>query len=151
MWLCDCYIVLVLLVGWFDCIVLCEGDVVVEGDIVVMLMFVLLLLLDECSLCELCVCVEVVQVNVQWVMVCVEGVKVVVLQVVNEVCCSEELVVQGFVVFIKFEIDCFVLQVVQKDQDVVFVECYVVVYDVDQVCVVLSVVQCEGNGLVFVL
>ena len=137
----DRYVVSAPLAGLLDRIVLREGDAVAANAVVATLTPVLSPMLDERTLREQQVRIEIAQANVARVAARVEGAQVALLQARNETARSEQLARQGFVSETKLDTDRLALQAAQKDLDAAVQERHVAGHEVEQARAALLAVQ----------
>lgn len=148
----DRYVVSAPLAGRLGRIALREGDVVAAGDVVATLTPMLSPLLDERTLRELRVRVEIARANVERAAARNERARVAVQQARNEAFRTEELARQGFVSATKLETDRLATAAAQKELDAAVAEQHVAGHEVEQARAALSMVEHAGAaGRSFVL
>jgi HlyD family secretion protein len=148
----DRYVLSAPLAGLLDRIALREGDAVAANAVVATLTPVLAPMLDERTLREQQVRVEVAQANVARVAARVGGAQVAVQQARNEVTRSEQLAGQGFVSPTKLETDRLAVQAAQKDLEAAVQEGHVAAHEVEQArAALLAVRRKPGSGGAFEL
>ncbi len=137
----DRYIVSAPLAGLLTRITLREGDAVEADAVVATLQPVLSPMLDERTLREQQVRVDIAEAQVLRVNARVEGTKVALLQANNEVQRSEQLARQGFVSPTKLETDRLAALAAQKDLDAAHEERHVAGHEVEQARAALLAVR----------
>lgn len=137
----DRYVVSAPLAGLLTRISLREGDAVAANAVVATLTPVLSPMLDERTLREQQVRVEIAEAQAQRANARVEGAKVAVLQAKNESQRSEQLARQGFVSPTKLETDRLALLAAQRDLDAANEERHVAGHEVEQARAALSAVR----------
>ena len=142
----DRYVISAPLAGMLTRIALREGDAVEAGAVVATLMPVLSPLLDERTLREQQVRVEIAQAQVQRVQARVEGARVALEQARNEARRSEQLSRQGFVSPTKLETDRLAALAAQKDLEAAIEERRVADHEVEQAKAALLAVQRPDAG-----
>jgi len=135
------YIVSAPLAGLLTRITLREGDAVDANAVVATLRPVLSPMLDERTLREQQVRVEITEAQVQRVKARVEGARVALLQAKNELQRSEELARQGFVSPTKLETDRLAALAAQKELDAAIGERNVAGHEVEQARAALMAVR----------
>lgn len=140
------YVVSAPLAGLLTRITLREGDAVDAGAVVATLTPVLPPMLDERTLREQQVRLEITEAQVQRVNARVEGAKVALLQARNEVQRSEQLARQGFVSPTKLETDRLAALAAQKDLDAANEEFHVAGHEVEQARAALAAVRGSGRS-----
>lgn len=137
----DRYVISAPLAGLLDRITLREGDVVKADDVLATLTPVLSPLLDERSLRDQRLRVEIAQANVQRAQARIERARVALQQARNEVARSEQLARQGFVAATKLDTDRLSAQAAQKELDAAVEEHHVAGHEVEQARSALVAVQ----------
>ena len=137
----DRYVVSAPLAGLLARIALREGDSVEAGAVVATLTPALSPLLDERTVREQQVRVEITQAQVQRVIARVEGAKVALLQARNDLQRSEQLARQGFVSPTKLDTDRLGVAAAQKDLDAAGEERHVADHEVEQARAALMAVR----------
>jgi len=135
------YVVSAPLAGLLTRITLREGDAVDADAVVATLTPVLSPMLDERTLREQRVRVEITEAQVQRVDARIEGAKVALLQASNELQRSEQLARQGFVSATKLEADRLAALAAQKELDMATEERHVAGHEVDQARAALLAVR----------
>src|SRR6185436_6538637 len=128
----DRYVVSAPLAGLLTRIALREGDAVTAGAVVATLTPVLSPMLDERTLREQRVRVEITEAQVQRAGARIEGAKVALLQAKNDMARSEQLARQGFVSPTKLETDRLAALAAQKELDAANEELHVARHEVEQ-------------------
>jgi HlyD family secretion protein len=147
----DRYVVSAPLAGLMGRIALREGDAVQAGTPVATLMPALSPMLDERTLREQRVRVEIAEANVQRVEARIERARVALLQARNEVQRSEQLARQGFVAATKLETDRLAEEAAQKEVDAAVQEHHVAGHEVEQARAAVAAVQRGSGARAFVL
>jgi HlyD family secretion protein len=137
----DRYVVSAPLAGLLTRIALREGDAVTAGAVVATLTPVLSPMLDERTLREQRVRVEITEAQVQRAGARIEGAKVALLQARNDMARSEQLARQGFVSPTKLETDRLAALAAQKELDAANEERHIAGHEVDQARAALLAVQ----------
>ncbi len=147
----DRYVVSAPLAGLLNRIALREGDTVQPDAVLATLTPMLSPMLDERTLREQQVRVEIAQANVQRVNARIEGARVALQQARNEVQRSEQLAKQGFVSPTKLETDRLAALAAQKELDAAAEERHVATHEVEQARAALLAVQRPDGGRSFAL
>lgn len=148
----DRYVVSAPLAGLLDRIALREGDAVAANDVVATLTPVLSPMLDERTLREQQLRVEIAQANVARVAARVEGARVALQQAANAAARSEQLARQGFVSETRLDSERLAVQAAQKDLEAAVQERHVAGHEVEQARAALLAVQRRpGAGRAFEL
>jgi HlyD family secretion protein len=147
----DRYVVSAPLAGLLTRITLREGDAVEAGAVVAALTPVLPPLLDERTLREQQVRVDIAQAQVQRVAARVEGARVQLEQARNEQRRSEQLAKQGFVSPTKLDTDRLAALAAQKELEVAIEERHVAGHEVEQAKAALLAVQRPAASRSFAL
>jgi HlyD family secretion protein len=137
----DRYVISAPLAGLLTRITLREGDAVDEHAVVATLTPVLSPMLDERTLREQRLRVEITEAQVQRVNARIEGAKVALLQAKNEAQRSEQLARQGFVSPTKLETDRLAALAAQKELDAANEERHVAGHEVEQARAALMAVR----------
>ena len=137
----DRYVVSAPLAGLLSRVDLREGDEVAADAVVATLTPVLAPMVDERTLREQQLRVEVAEAQVQRVNARIERARVAVLQATNDVKRSEQLATQGFVSATKLETDRLSLLAAQKEVDAAREEEHVAGHEVEQARAALIAVQ----------
>jgi HlyD family secretion protein len=137
----DRYVVSAPLAGRLSRITLREGDAVEAGAVVATLTPVLSPMLDERTLREQQVRVEIAEAQVKRAAARVEGARVALRQAGNEVQRSEQLARQGFVSPTKLETDRLAALAIQKELDAAVEERHVAEHEVVQARAALMAVR----------
>jgi len=140
------YVVSAPLAGLLTRISLREGDVVLAGSAVATLTPVLSPMLDERTLREQRVRVEITEAQVQRAAARIEGAKVGLLQARNEAQRSEQLARQGFVSNTKLDADRLAVQAAQRELEAATEERHVAGHEVDQARAALMAVRSPARG-----
>jgi len=140
------YVVSAPLAGLLTRINLREGDVVLAGSAVATLTPVLSPMLDERTLREQQVRVEITEAQVQRATARIEGAKVGLLQARNEVQRSEQLAKQGFVSGTKLDTDRLAVQAAERELDAAMEDRHVAGHEVDQARAALTAVRGSTRG-----
>ncbi|MCW7541185.1 efflux RND transporter periplasmic adaptor subunit [Aquabacterium sp. A7-Y] len=140
------YVVSAPLAGLLSRITLREGDAVQADEVLATLTPVLSPLLDERTLREQQVRVEIAQANVQRAKARIEGAKVALQRARNEAQRSEQLAKQGFVADTKLETDRLAVLAAQKELDAATEERHVAGHEVEQARAALVAVQRPASG-----
>jgi len=140
----DRYVISAPLAGRLNRISLREGDAVTADAVVATLTPVLPAMLDDRTLREQQVRVEITEAQVQRVSARVEGAKVTLLQAGNELRRSEQLAKQGFIAPTKLETDRLVALAAQKELDAAQQERHVAGHEVEQAHAALMAVRVAG-------
>jgi HlyD family secretion protein len=141
----DRYVVSAPLAGLLTRIGLREGDAVEADAVVATLTPVLPAMLDERSLREQQLRVEITEAQLQRTSARVEGAKVTLLQAKNEQQRSEQLAAQGFVATTKLETDRLAALAAQKELDAANEERHVASHEVEQARAALMAVRSPGR------
>lgn len=149
----DRYVLSAPLAGLLNRITLREGDTVKAGDVLATLTPVLAPMLDERTLRELQVRVDVAKANMQRVRARAEVARVALQQAKNEVQRSEQLAKQGFVAATKLETDRLAAEMAQKELTASVEETHMAGHEVDLARAALWAVQqpAIGAARIFVL
>jgi HlyD family secretion protein len=137
----DRYVVSAPLAGLLARITLREGDVVAADAVVATLTPVLSPMVDERTLREQRVRVEITEAQVQRVSARIEGAKVALLQAKNEVARSDQLARQGFVSPTKLDTDRLAALAAQKELDAANEEQHIAGHEVEQARAALLAVR----------
>ncbi|MEO8804971.1 MAG: HlyD family efflux transporter periplasmic adaptor subunit [Burkholderiaceae bacterium] len=137
----DRYVVSAPLSGLLSRVGLREGDSVDAGAVVATLMPTLAPMLDERTLREQQLRVEITEAQVRRVDARVQGAEVAVLQARNEVRRSEQLAAQNFVSPTKLETDRLAAMAAQKELDAARAERHVAGHEVEQARAALMTVR----------
>jgi HlyD family secretion protein len=137
----DRYVVSAPLAGRLARITLREGDVVDADAVVATLTPVLPALLDERTLREQQLRVEITEAQLQRTNARVEGVKVALMQTRNELQRSQQLAAQGFVSATKLETDRLAALAAQKELDAANEERHVAGHEIEQARAALMAVR----------
>jgi len=137
----DRYVVSAPLPGLLTRIALREGDIVDAGAAVATLMPTLAPMLDERTLREQQLRVEITEAQVKRVDARVQGAEVALLQARNEVRRSDQLAAQNFVSPTKLETDRLAAMAAQKELDAAREERHVAVHEVEQARAALMAVR----------
>src|SRR6185436_3195546 len=137
----DRYVVSAPLAGLLSRVDLREGDPVEANAVVATLTPVLSPMLDERTMREQRLRVEIAEAQVERVDARIERAKVAVLQAANEVRRSEQLAAQGFVASTKLETDRLNALAAQKEADAALQERHVAGHEVEQARAALVAVQ----------
>jgi HlyD family secretion protein len=137
----DRYVVSAPLAGLLSRVDLREGDPVEANAVVATLTSVLSPMLDERTMREQRLRVEIAEAQVERVDARIERAKVAVLQAANEVRRSEQLAAQGFVASTKLETDRLNALAAQKEADAALQERHVAGHEVEQARAALVAVQ----------
>jgi len=147
----DRYLVSAPLAGVVTRITLREGDTVRAGDPVATLTPVLSPLLDDRTLREQQVRVDIAQASVQRADARIERARVALQQARNEVSRSEQLATQGYVSPTKLDTDRLAALATQKELDAAFQDRHVTVHEVEQARAAVAAVTRPGQARAFVL
>ena len=147
----DRYLVSAPLAGVVTRITLHEGDTVQAGDPVATLTPVLSPMLDERTLREQQVRVEIMQASVQRADARIERARVALQQARNEVSRSEQLATQGYVSPTKLDTDRLAELASQKELDAAIQDRHVTVHEVEQARAAVAAVTRPGQARAFVL
>ena len=147
----DRYLVSAPLAGVVTRITLREGDTVRAGDPVATLTPVLSPLLDDRTLREQQVRVDIAQASVQRADARIERARVALQQARNEVARSEQLATQGFVSPTKLDTDRLAALATQKELDAAIQDRHVTVHEVEQARAAVAAVTRPGQARAFVL
>lgn len=144
----DRYVVSAPLAGLLSRVALREGDGVQAGDVLATLTPVLSPLLDDRTVREQQVRVEIAQANAQRVKARIERARVTLLQARNEARRTEQLARQGFVADTKLETDRLAVVAAQKELDAAMEELHVAGHEVEQARAALVAVRQPLSGSV---
>ncbi len=142
----DRYVISAPLSGRLSRIALREGDAVTADAVVATLTPALPAMLDDRTLREQQVRVEITEAQVQRVGARVEGAKVALLQADNELRRSEQLAKQGFIAPTKLETDRLAALAAQKELDAAQQERHVAGHEVEQARAALMAVRGTGTA-----
>ncbi len=142
----DRYVISAPLSGRLSRIALREGDAVTADAVVATLTPALPAMLDDRTLREQQLRVEITEAQVQRVSARVEGAKVALLQAGNEVRRSEQLARQGFIAPTKLETDRLAALAAQKELDAAQQERHVAGHEVEQARAALMAVRGPGTA-----
>jgi HlyD family secretion protein len=140
----DRYVVSAPLAGVLSRITLREGDRVDAGAVVAVLTPVLAPMVDERTLREQQVRVEIAEAQVKHVEARIERARVALLQANNDVLRTEQLARQGFVAPTKLETDRLTTLAAQKELDAAHAERHVAEHEVEQARAALTTVRGIG-------
>ena len=140
----DRYVISAPLSGRLSRIALREGDAVAADAVVATLTPALPAMIDDRTLREQQVRVEITEAQVQRVNARVEGAKVALLQSANELRRSEQLAKQGFIAPTKLESDRLAALAAQKELDAAEQERHVAGHEVEQARAALMAVRGSG-------
>ena len=141
----DRYVISAPLSGRLNRIALREGDAVTADAVVATLTPVLPTMLDDRTMREQQLRVEITEAQVQRVAARVEGAKVARLQADNELHRSEQLARQGFIAPTKLETDRLAALSAQKELDAAQQERHVAGHEVEQARAALMAVRGSGS------
>lgn len=142
----DRYVISAPLSGRLSRIALREGDAVTADAVVATLTPALPAMLDDRTLREQQLRVEITEAQVQRVGARVEGAKVALLQADNELRRSEQLAKQGFIAPTKLETDRLAALAAQKELDAAQQERHVAGHEVEQARAALMAVRGTGTA-----
>ena len=140
----DRYVVSAPLAGVLSRVTLREGDPVEAGAVVAVLTPVLAPMVDERTLREQQVRVEIAEAQVKHVDARIERARVALLQANNDVLRTEQLARQGFVAPTKLETDRLTTLAAQKELDAAHAERHVAEHEVEQARAALTTVRGIG-------
>ena len=138
------YVVSAPLAGVLSRVTLREGDPVEAGAVVAVLTPVLAPMVDERTLREQQVRVEIAEAQVKHVDARIERARVALLQANNDVLRTEQLARQGFVAPTKLETDRLTTLAAQKELDAAHAERHVAEHEVEQARAALTTVRGIG-------
>jgi HlyD family secretion protein len=147
----DRYLVSAPLAGVVTRITLREGDTVQAGDPVATLTPVLSPLLDERTLREQQVRVDIAQASVQRADARIERARVALQQARNEVSRSEQLATQGYVAPTKLDTDRLAALAAQKELEAAIQDRHVTVHEVEEARAAVAAVTRPREARAFVL
>ena len=140
----DRYVVSAPLAGVLSRVTLREGDPVDAGAVVAVLTPVLAPMVDERTLREQQVRVEIAEAQVKHVDARIERARVALLQANNDVLRTEQLARQGFVAPTKLDTDRLTRLATQKELDAAHAERHVAEHEVEQARAALTTVRGTG-------
>ncbi len=141
----DRYVVSAPLAGQVRRLALREGDAVVEGDALAIITPVPSPMLDDRTLREQRIRVEIADAQVQQVAARIERAKVALLQARNEVSRSEQLAGRGFVSSAKLDTDRLAALAAQRELDAAMQERHVALHQLDEARAALTTVSAASS------
>ena len=142
----DRYVISAPLAGVLSRVTLREGDPVAAGAVVAVLTPVLAPMVDERTLGEQQVRVEIAEAQVKHVDARIERAKVALLQANTDVLRTEQLARQGFVAPTKLDTDRLTTLAAQKELDAAHAERHVAEHEVEQARTALMTVRSTNRG-----